>query len=310
MCTERWLHENFPKHRVFSIGFFSSTLYNYSPFMALYNAFLFLGKYLVLKLKIGKDDFFIGHSGYFMIDHHSGWKMFADIIRFFPKRRIIIFPQTINFYTPYIRKFISDRFAQSEKVTLMCRDEVSFKKAKDLFPKTKLLLFPDIVTTLIGEHKYPKNRNGVLFCLRNDIEALYSEEELQNLIQRFKDYRIDRVDTSLDVSELHMKRNRDRLIWQMIEKFSMFQVVITDRYHGTIFAAVAATPVIVLNSADHKLSSGVKWFPEEFSDYVYFADNMNDAYLRANEVLSNYDFGYKLPAYFQENYYKKLKDLL
>jgi exopolysaccharide biosynthesis predicted pyruvyltransferase EpsI len=310
MCTERWLDENYPRHRIFHIGFFTPTLYHYKPFTAVYRAFLYLAKYLVLKIKVRQDDLFIGHSGYFMIDHHNGWKMFVDIIRFFPKSKLVIFPQTINFCTPYIKKYISEIFTQSANITLMCRDQVSHSKAQELFPQTKLLLFPDIVTTLIGEHQYPKNRNGVLFCLRNDIEALYPESDMLDLIKRFQGTRIERTDTTLNVSQTYMKKNRDQLIWEMIEKFSTFQVVITDRYHGTIFAAVAATPVVVINSADHKLSSGVKWFPENFSEYIHFADNMDDAFFVTKKVLNNSNYDYKLPAYFQEKYYKTLIDLL
>lgn len=310
MCTEKWLQENYPTHRIFRIGFLGSTLNFWSPVMGVYQAFLSLGKYLVLKFKVGQDDFFIGHSGYFMIDHHNGWKMFTDIIKYFPDRKIIIFPQTINFYTPYIRKIVSEKFSLSEHVTLMCRDEVSYKKAQDLFPKAKLLLMPDIVTTLIGSTQYSKDREGILFCLRNDIEAYYTDEQIQKLIERFENARVERTDTSLEVSDSYMKKNRDQLIWETIEKFSKFRLVITDRYHGTIFSAIAATPVVVINSADHKLSSGVKWFPEEFSDYVHFADDLESAYSIAGSILDKSGYDYTLTPYFEENYYRDLKSIL
>jgi exopolysaccharide biosynthesis predicted pyruvyltransferase EpsI len=310
MCTEKWLHENYPKHSVFHLGVFTKTLYDYNPVMAVYRALLFLFSYVILKLKVRRNDIFIGHSGYFMIDHHNGWKMFVDIIRFFPQNKIVIFPQTINFYTPYIRKYISGRFTESDNITLMCRDETSYSNAKQLFPKTKLLLFPDIVTSLIGIKQYTGIRNGVLFCLRNDLEAHYLENEILSLISKFRDARVERTDTTLAISESYMKKNRNRLIWEMIERFSKFQLVVTDRYHGTIFAAVAATPVVVINSADHKLSSGVKWFPEEFQEYVSFADDLEEAFEKAKGVLENSEYEYKLPAYFFNTYYKGLKNLL
>ena len=105
-----------------------------------------------------------------------------------------------------------------------------------------------------------------------------------------------------------MAKRRDELIMEKIKYFSTFRVVVTDRYHGTIFSAIASTPVIVINSADHKLSSGVKWFPEElFKDQVQFADNLDEAYLKANQMLERTDVKYDNPPYFKEKYWDKLK---
>ena len=189
---------------------------------------------------------------------------------------------------------------------MLCRDEVSYGKAKEMFGTTKLLLYPDIVTSLIGTRKYDNPRNGVLFCMRDDIEAYYSPEDIDKLMRRFDNIRMEKVDTTLKISPKEMKAHRDELINNMIEKFSTFKVVITDRYHGTIFSAIANTPVIVINSADHKLSSGVNWFPqEEFGENVQFAKDLDDAYAKAKEILEKVDIRQN-PPYFKDNYWDKL----
>ena len=103
----------------------------------------------------------------------------------------------------------------------------------------------------------------MLFCLRNDIEAHYSDSEMESLRSRFEGVRTEVTDTSIHMNPAQMDRQREQLIWGKIEEFSKYELIITDRYHGTIFAAIASTPVIVINSADHKLSSGVNWFPKE-----------------------------------------------
>lgn len=60
---------------------------------------------------------------------------------------------------------------------------------------------------------------------------------------------------------------------------SHYRLVITDRYHGAIFSQIVSTPTIVLSSADHKLSSGVKWFPkEQFTNYIAYANDLDEAY--------------------------------
>ena len=124
--------------------------------------------------------------------------------------------------------------------------------------------------------------------------------------------RKEKVDTTLKgVSCEELDKHRDEIIYGMISKFATYKVVITDRYHGTIFSAIANTPVIVVNSADHKLSSGVKWFPEEeYHDAVQYAQSLDDAYFKAQAILSQKDRTYKNPPYFRNQYWDKLKDIL
>ena len=100
-------------------------------------------------------------------------------------------------------------------------------------------------------------------------------------------------------------RQRTRLINQVLNKFSKYQVIITDRYHGTIFSQIANTPVVVLSSADHKLSSGVKWFPPKLFDRcVYFAPDLDKAYDLANMILEK-RIEIKNNSYFKDNFYAK-----
>jgi exopolysaccharide biosynthesis predicted pyruvyltransferase EpsI len=106
-----------------------------------------------------------------------------------------------------------------------------------------------------------------------------------------------------------IRRKRERVLNALLGTFAKYKLVITDRYHGTIFSLIANTPVIVIASTDHKLSSGVKWFPESFRNYVFYADNLDIAYEQAIEILNN-NYEYRLHPYFEQDYYSKLKSLL
>lgn len=303
MCTEKWIRKNYPDYQLIEMTHLYLPLDNGNPKALLLNTKFI--QYIVLKLIIRKDDIFIGHSGYFFVDHHGGWFTYDFLLRNW-KNKFIILPQTVNFYTPVVIKRASQTFGNKPNLTLLCRDEVSFEKAKGMFGSTKLLLYPDIVTSLIGTRKYDNLRNGVLFCMRDDIEAYYSPSDIDMLMQRFGNIRMEKVDTTLKVPSKEMKRNRDKLIDEMIEKISTYKVVITDRYHGTIFSAIANTPVVVINSTDHKLSSGVNWFPEEkFGDNVQFANDLDEAYTKAKDMLSRPTIKQN-PPYFKENYWDKL----
>lgn len=262
-----------------------------------------------MKLRHRKDDLFIGHSGYFFIDHHTGYKAFMDMMHYFPDNKMVILPQTVNFYTPVVKQHVGREFAKSHNVTLLCRDEVSYGNAKELFPTTPLLLYPDIVTSLIGTRHYDKKREGVLFCMRDDIEAFYKPSDINSLMARYGNMRMEKIDTTLKgVSTKDMDAHREQYINDMIEKIASYQVVITDRYHGTIFSAIASTPVIVISSADHKLSSGVKWFPQDqFSGYIYYAKALDEAYNLSQQVLARKEHRDN-PPYFKNEYWDKLAE--
>ena len=104
----------------------------------------------------------------------------------------------------------------------------------------------------------------------------------------------------------------NKILSEIFEEYSKYEVVITDRYHGTIFSLIAATPVVVIGSTDHKLSSGVKWFPRNiFGDYITFANDLDEAYSKAIQMLQNSKkISHELPPYFKENYYDILKKRL
>lgn len=168
---------------------------------------------------------------------------------------------------------------------------------------------PDVVTSLIGNKsifdKYGSDkRSGVLFCLRNDLEKFYSDSDIDTLIARFKHVRTERTDTTIKAPIWEWDNDREQLIGSMLHKFSEFQVIITDRYHGTIFSQIVNVPVVVINSADHKLSSGVKWFPKDkFSQNVYYAHNLDEAYQLANKILERNGKVIMNHSYFKDNYY-------
>lgn len=170
-----------------------------------------------------------------------------------------------------------------------------------------MYLFPDIVTLFIGLNKYNNDRRGVLFCLRDDIEAYYSKKDLLELKSRFCGIPIAQTDTFLQSkSGKYICRHRESVLNEIWNEYSKYKVIITDRYHGTIFSLIASTPVVVLSSADHKLSSGVKWFTDTpFKEYVSFASSLNEAYTMAMQYL-NTAKDYHLPPVFNEKYSKEL----
>ncbi len=255
------------------------------------------------------NDLIFIHSGYLIFDPHPELPFILDVVRAFYDKPITILPQTVNLMDEWYRQVVSRSFNAHPNLTLICRDEVSLEKSKELFPNVKLRLLPDVVTSLIGDSEFQykdMKRDGVLLCVRNDGEKLYSDGQINELRSRFNGVRTELYDTTIKVHMWEWDKKRELLISDVVKKFSSYRLIITDRYHGTIFSQIANTPVIVLNSTDHKLSSGVKWFPKDvFGRMVTYSKDLEDAYAKATEVLHHESVLPQNPAYFKNTFYNK-----
>lgn len=262
----------------------------------------------LIKNMIGPKDMIYIHSGYLIFDPHPELHFLCNVIDAFHDRHVTILPQTVNLIDERMQKYVADCFNSHPDLTLMCRDEVSLSKAQHLFKKCKLQLMPDVVTSFIGnkEYYYENKRDGIMFCVRNDGEKFYSDEQICSLRSRFKDIKTDMCDTTIKALVWEWEKKREGLIRSVLERFSHYQLIITDRYHGTIFSQIENTPVIVLSSTDHKLSSGVNWFPKNlFGGNIHYAKDLDEAYIIATEILKRKDGVIINPLYFKEKFYSK-----
>lgn len=198
-----------------------------------------------------------------------------------------------------------------DNIYFFARDKISYDIYKSIFPEHRNVhCFPDIVTTEIGNYDFNNNeRNGILLCVRNDVEKLYSFQE----ISLFKEKLQKIAKVSLSDTNSETKENSLKEYWKKIEEtiddYAQYQVIITDRYHGTIFALIANTPVIILKTTDHKVVTGADWFEGVYEDYVYVVNDLEEASQVAQQIVTGFEYR-KLPSYFKEKYYDRLKDII
>ncbi|MFA5688373.1 MAG: polysaccharide pyruvyl transferase family protein [Kiritimatiellales bacterium] len=309
MCLELWIQKNYPEHKLvrIPISLLAAHVVLVSGyFLAAVRCMLVIGTLRVFSR--GKDIIF-GHSGYFFIDHHSGWYSFARLAGALPKTRLVIMPQTVNFMNPVIRNTAAQIFDGHPDTTIICRDETSLEKAREMFSRCRLLLCPDIVTTLIGsERNRPEKRSGILFCMRSDVESFYAREKMEDMAARLAIPRTEFSDTTIAADAWTVRNEKERLINEYLDYAASFAVVVTDRYHGAIFSLIAETPVVVIDSADHKLRSGVAWYPAEiFGRNIVFAGSLEEAEKKVKAFLADTERREALPPYFKEKYYEHLK---
>lgn len=250
------------------------------------------------------DDIFIIQSGYCTSESHYNHYMHRYIADHF-ENPILIMPQTVNFHKEKEGFKTGDIYNKHKKLLFLARDKKSFEYAEKYFSGCELRFYPDIVTILIGTKDFKGKREGILFCVRNDGEKLYSTEQISQLQDMFSKKGIRTEITDTNYTDAEKSKGIDTLIDEKICQFSTYQAIITDRYHGTIFSMVANTPVIVLATNDHKVKSGTEWFKGIYDGAFYNAGSIDEAYeiamkvIRDNGHISNYP-------YFKENYYDKL----
>lgn len=247
------------------------------------------------------------HSGYHMTDiWPNSERMHRFVVETFMDRPIVSFPQTIYYESVDARTEAARVFNAHPDNTIMCRDAISFATAKSMFPKCKLLLVPDMVTSKIGLYHFDEPRSGILVCKRNDKESGCSSEAFARIVTELS--RIDAVtvsDTFAKDSWKAMHKDLKGYLEDVWRDYARYRLVVTDRYHGTIFSLIAATPVLVFPSTDHKVRSGLDWFPESFSDYVRFVPHPEDIPATAAEMIRK-KFNHSLPPYFKETFFASL----
>lgn len=296
VCITRWIHRYLPEYRIV----YTSLDQDWRERLA------------QIRRYIREKDILLMHSGYHLTDLYAEKSVYEEVARCFPDRIIRIMPQTVYFQDPAEAQACADVFNAHGNCIMLCRDQVSYKTGLTLFRKCRLHLYPDIVTSLIGVYRPSTHkRSGILFCIRNDKEAFYPREDIEKLAgDMSRKFAVSMSDTTKSIKLRVLKKNPEAVLRRELEQFAKYEVVVTDRYHGTIFSLVAGTPVIVLSSSDHKLSSGVKWFPESFKDYVFYADSLECVPALICEITATSKRP-PLPPYFAERYFSdSLKDVL
>jgi len=250
-----------------------------------------------------QSDLIVMQSGYTMDGLHPDELAHTRVPALLPHVRTVFFPQTILYRSRAGLNRIQSTLRSSPRVLLLARDPHSLELAEQLFPDTTKALFPDIVTTLIGTFDSSPNRSGLLLCARNDGEKLYTAAEFATLAQKLEalgPLTITDTSTNLRPEEFTPAAVR-RELEEVVRSYSQYRVIVTDRYHGTIFAVASGTPVIVLQTTDHKVTSGAQWLSKYYPSHVQIAGSIADAVAAVRGALAL--DRYHQPGPWPENHY-------
>lgn len=199
-----------------------------------------------------------------------------DIIKTYLNNKIIIFPQTIYFLpgTDGERELRETRkiYNAHKNLNLFVRDRSSYELAKSIF-ECKVELIPDIVLFLNACRKRERSKQ-IVVCLRKDIEQNLSKEERIAIDETCKKLTDNIFYTDTQKNYNITIEERKKAVKEFLEKFSSARLVVTDRMHGMIFAAITGTPCVVMNNYNHKIKETYSWIQN--LKYIKYIDEKTD----------------------------------
>lgn len=269
VAEKRFLMDNYPNYEIIDIDL--SEYYRHIKFIKKY---------------INNDEVIFLHGGGNLGNQYIHEENIRrDVVRNFPNNKIVLFPQTMYFINDENGK---EELENSKKIygshpnlTLVSREKISFKLMKENFKNNTIILTPDIVLYL-NKSKNKVDRKGALFCMRGDLESKFTDLQKKEILELLKSNYDEVKVTDTVVNENITKDKREVKLNEKFNEFANSELVITDRIHGMIFAAITSTPCIALSNYNQKVIGTYEWIKN--LDYIKFANNINEVNMYINEL--------------------------
>lgn len=265
-----FLKRHFPDYAVLEVTVSEYSKYKY-----------FLKKY------IRKKDIILctggGNLGDVYLPAH---KVRIDIVKSWPDNLKLIFPQTIFFDNdtedaPVLRE-CRETLIKQNKVVLVARENQSFELAKKYFTCDRLLA-PDIVLSTNLQTNTDR-KNQILLCFRSDTEKSISNDTVDEICRLANSTNSILRKTDLQLDYNVYKNERKKYIVSAMDLWRESKLVITDRLHGMVFAAVTGTPCIAFSNYNYKVYGTYEWI--KYLPYIRYAQNVRDVEKFLPELLA------------------------
>lgn len=198
--------------------------------------------------------------------------------------KIVLFPFTAHFTESHegkkeLKKSIKV-YKSCISLTLAAREKFSYDFMVKNFSCNNVVLTPDIVFYLLKIWKKESVcRTKITVCLRREREADITDDQRNSIIHGLLKVYPDLFMYDTTVSRMIPNELREIEVMSLLNEFCRAKLVITDRMHGMIFAAITKTPCIVFKSFDYKIVGSYDWISQ--LNYIKLIDNPN-----INDVLT------------------------
>lgn len=203
-----------------------------------------------------------------------------NALRKMKRKKVIIFPQTYYYSRTARGNLLKENtkkcYKRMKNLLVFTRDPKSSEFVKDDLDYSRVSLVPDIVLTLEPKITHQK-RNGTLLILRDDSEKTMTDtqkEKILDVITNFVGLEKKSIDTHLHYDGISDDFAKKRIA-ELWDEYAKAKLVITDRLHGMLFAAITNTPCVVIPSKSYKVR-GVyeQWLKD--NDYIELVENIEE----------------------------------
>lgn len=209
----------------------------------------------------------------------------------FPYNPMFIFPQTIYFLSNSKEaELLSVSYYDGRaNLTMVAREKKSLSNMQSMYPNTNILLAPDIVLSATMETfgVVEQKRKGVLLCVRSDAEKNIADNVWMDLEEKLDSIAIVHKRTDMYSDCPVTKQNRAECVRKKMQEFCGAELVITDRLHGMIFAAITGTPCVTFSNYNYKVKGTYDWI--FYLPYIRYVETAEEAMEVIPELLQMKD---------------------
>lgn len=210
------------------------------------------------------------------------------VLQDFPDHTVIVFPQTL-YYTPTARGRQEEQASvpcyDRPNCVLLARETLSRDMMRRLYPHAQVRLTPDCVLafTQADFGVQEQERKTVLLALRKDVESALTPADKAQLADCAHSLGLPVQELSMNADAAVTKQNRAEQVRRKMQQFAAARLVVTDRLHGMVFAAITGTPCVVLKSHNHKTEGVYAWLQD--LPYIVLAQSVPQAQQAMQELL-------------------------
>ncbi len=219
----------------------------------------------------------------------SKWKYSEDFVRkiivTFRNNPIVIFPQTV-FYEDgdddYARRG-AEIYSSHTNLLFCLRERASYDYVikHGFVQEDHAFLMPDFALLFRGYNavdnkgqkcSMDKPRKDVIkICFRNDVEKITSKEQTENLRHSVDSIaNAEELETNITPKNIATS-NRRKAVADKLREVAEGKLLVTDRLHAMLFAAITETPCLALDNATHKVKGVYEWVRD--LDYIKMSDD-------------------------------------
>lgn len=220
-----------------------------------------------LSKQLKKDDVILLHGGGNLGNLYPyAEAVRQDVLKRFKANPTVMFPQTVHFTSDKkglkAKRTATTIYKNKSCFAAFARESVSYPILAELVGTQHAFLVPDIALSLTHLLPFRQKRSGALLCLRNDIEKTLSQKEetliASSLSRRFSStFKTDTV-----VPQFCSFTKAEQCLRELLLRFASAEIVVTDRLHGMIFAALTRTPCIAMPNFNHKINGVAAWLSD------------------------------------------------